>query len=111
MFFQMESHAMRNRLQVSFWGLHLTAEGIVAIAAALLIVVAVLAASRILKVGKHTRLCRSKFFELSTGSCKGADVYTRAGITKPLDRKSNQDAHQSSPERLSSFFKWRAAHV
>jgi hypothetical protein len=29
---------MRNRLQVSFWGLHLTADGIVAIAAALLIV-------------------------------------------------------------------------
>jgi hypothetical protein len=37
---------MRNRLHVSFWGLHLTAEGIVAIAAALLIVVAVLAAYR-----------------------------------------------------------------
>ena len=29
---------MRNRLQVSFWGLHLDADGIVAIAAALLIV-------------------------------------------------------------------------
>jgi hypothetical protein len=38
---------MRNRLQVSFWGLHLTAEGIVAIAAALLIVIALLAASRL----------------------------------------------------------------
>jgi hypothetical protein len=36
---------MRNRLQVSFWGLHLTAEGIVRIAAALLIII-VLAASR-----------------------------------------------------------------
>jgi hypothetical protein len=46
MFFSTESHVMRNRLQVSFWGLHLTAEGIVAIAAALLIVVAVLAAYR-----------------------------------------------------------------
>jgi hypothetical protein len=30
--------AMRNRLQVSFWGLHLDADGIIAIAAALLIV-------------------------------------------------------------------------
>jgi hypothetical protein len=30
--------AVRNRLQVSFWGLHLDAQGIVAIAAALLIV-------------------------------------------------------------------------
>ena len=29
---------MRNRLQVSFWGLHLAADGIVAVAAALLIV-------------------------------------------------------------------------
>lgn len=29
---------MRNRLQVSLWGLHLYADGIVAIAAALLIV-------------------------------------------------------------------------
>jgi len=29
---------MRNRLQVSFWGLHLTAEGAIAIVAALLIV-------------------------------------------------------------------------
>jgi hypothetical protein len=29
---------MRNRLQVSFWGMHLAADGIVAIAAALLIV-------------------------------------------------------------------------
>ena len=29
---------MRNRLQVSFWGLHLTADGVIAIAAALLIV-------------------------------------------------------------------------
>ncbi len=38
---------MRNRLEVRFWGVHLTAEGIVAIAAALLIVVAVLAASRL----------------------------------------------------------------
>jgi hypothetical protein len=35
---------MRNRLQVSFWGLHLTAEGVIAIAAALLIVIAVVAA-------------------------------------------------------------------
>jgi hypothetical protein len=42
----MESHAMRNRLQVSFWELHLTAEGVIAIAAALLIVIAVLAACR-----------------------------------------------------------------
>jgi hypothetical protein len=42
----MESHVMRNRLQVSLWGLHLTAEGIVAIAAALLIVFALLAAYR-----------------------------------------------------------------
>jgi len=38
---------MRNRLQVSFWGLHLTAEGIVAIGAALLIVVIVVLASRL----------------------------------------------------------------
>lgn len=38
---------MRNRLQVSFWGLHLTAEGIVAIGAALLIVIAVLMATRL----------------------------------------------------------------
>lgn len=43
----MESRVMRNRLQVSFWGLHLTAGGVVAIAAALLIVIAVLAASRL----------------------------------------------------------------
>jgi hypothetical protein len=43
----MESHAMRNRLHVSFWGIHLTAEGIVAIAAAVLIVSAVLLASRL----------------------------------------------------------------
>jgi hypothetical protein len=46
MFFQMESRVMRNRLQVSFWGMHLTAEGIVGIAAALLIVIVVVAASR-----------------------------------------------------------------
>ena len=45
--FSMESLVMRNRLRVSFWGLHLTADGIVAIAAALLIVIAVLAASRL----------------------------------------------------------------
>ena len=45
-FFQMESDAMRNRLQVSFWGLHLAAEGVIAIAATLLIVIAVLAAYR-----------------------------------------------------------------
>jgi hypothetical protein len=43
----MESHAMRNRLQVRFWGLHLTADGIVAIAAALLIVVLVVFAYRL----------------------------------------------------------------
>ena len=36
--FQMESLVMRNRLQVSLWGLRLDAQGIVAIAAALLIV-------------------------------------------------------------------------
>jgi hypothetical protein len=42
----MESFVMRNRLRVSFWGLHLTAEGIVAIVAAVLIIVVVLAASR-----------------------------------------------------------------
>jgi hypothetical protein len=46
-FFEIESLVMRNRLRVSFWGLHLTADGIVAIAAALLIVIAVLAASRL----------------------------------------------------------------
>lgn len=38
---------MRNRLHLSFWGLHLNAEGVVAIAAALLIVVAVLVAYRL----------------------------------------------------------------
>ena len=37
---------MRNRLQVSFWGLRLNADGVVAIAAALLIVVIVVLASR-----------------------------------------------------------------
>jgi hypothetical protein len=42
--FSMENPVMRNRLQVSFWGLHLTAEGIMAIAAAVAIVIAVLAA-------------------------------------------------------------------
>jgi hypothetical protein len=34
----MENLVMRNRLHVSFWGLHLAADGIVAITAALLIV-------------------------------------------------------------------------
>jgi len=38
---------MRNRLQVTFWGIHLRADGIVAIAAAVLIVSAVLLASRL----------------------------------------------------------------
>jgi hypothetical protein len=42
--FSMESF-MRNRLQVSFWGLHLTADGMVAIGAAVLIVIAVLVAA------------------------------------------------------------------
>ena len=45
--FKMESCAMRNRLEVRFWGLHLNAEGIVGIVVALLIVIAVLAASRL----------------------------------------------------------------
>jgi hypothetical protein len=35
--FQKESLAMRNRLQVSFWGIRVIADGVVAIAAALLI--------------------------------------------------------------------------
>jgi hypothetical protein len=43
----MESLVMRDRLRVSFWGLHLDAEGIVAIAAAILIVSVVLLASRL----------------------------------------------------------------
>jgi hypothetical protein len=43
----MESIVMRNRLRFSFWGLHLTAEGVVAIIVALLIVIAMLAASRL----------------------------------------------------------------
>jgi hypothetical protein len=47
----MESRVMRNLLQVDFLGLlHINAEGIVAIAAAVLIVVAVLVASRLVKV-------------------------------------------------------------
>jgi hypothetical protein len=37
---------MRNRLRVRFWGLDLAADGVVAIAASLLIVLAVLAAYR-----------------------------------------------------------------
>ncbi len=45
--FKMESYAMRNRLEVRFWGLHLNAEGIVAIVVALIIVLSVLAASRL----------------------------------------------------------------
>ncbi len=48
--FQVESHVMRNRLQVSLLGMHLTAEGIVAIAAALLIVISVLAACGQLRI-------------------------------------------------------------
>jgi hypothetical protein len=43
----MESLVMRNRLRVSFWGLHLTADGIVAVVVALLIIIAVLVASRL----------------------------------------------------------------
>jgi hypothetical protein len=42
----MESCAMRDRLQVRFWGVSISAEGVVAIGAALLIVFAVLAAYR-----------------------------------------------------------------
>jgi len=42
---------------------------------------------------------------------RGGDVFARARITKRLDGKSNQDAHQSSPEGSQVFFKWRAAHV
>jgi hypothetical protein len=38
----MESRAMRNRLQFSFWGMRLNAEGVIAIAAAPVIVLAVL---------------------------------------------------------------------
>ena len=37
---------MRSRLQLSFWGLYLTADGIVAIGVALLIIIAVLVASK-----------------------------------------------------------------
>jgi hypothetical protein len=43
----MESHVMRNRPQVTLWGIHLNAEGIVAIVAALLIALAVLVVSRL----------------------------------------------------------------
>jgi hypothetical protein len=44
----MESHVMRNLLQVDFLGLiHINADGIVAIAAAVLIVIGVLVASRL----------------------------------------------------------------
>jgi hypothetical protein len=43
----MESLVMRNRLRVSFWGLNLTAEGIVPVLVALLIIIAVLVASRL----------------------------------------------------------------
>ena len=48
---------MRNRLHVSFWGLHLTAGGIVGIAAALLIVIVVVAASGILTNGHEAAAC------------------------------------------------------
>jgi hypothetical protein len=48
----MESFVMRNRLQVSFRGIHLTAEGVVAIAAALLIVLVVVTASKLLAVDR-----------------------------------------------------------
>lgn len=44
---QMESCLMRDRLQVSFWGLHLTADGVVAIAVALLIIITVVVASKL----------------------------------------------------------------
>lgn len=45
--FQMESHVMRNRLRVRFWGLHLTADGVIGIAAALVIVFALLLTLRL----------------------------------------------------------------
>jgi hypothetical protein len=45
--FKMESRVMRNRLSLSFWGLHITAEGVVAIVVALLIVMAVIVAARL----------------------------------------------------------------
>ena len=46
--FSMESRVMRNLLQVDFLGLlHINAEGIVAITAAVLIVIAVLLGSRL----------------------------------------------------------------
>jgi hypothetical protein len=48
MFFSTESLVMRNLLQVEFLGLlHVNAEGIVAIAAAVLIVISVLLLSRL----------------------------------------------------------------
>jgi hypothetical protein len=48
MFFSTESLVMRNLLQVDFLGLlHVNAEGIVAIAAAVLIVISVLLLSRL----------------------------------------------------------------
>jgi hypothetical protein len=54
--FSMESLAMRNRLQVSFWGLHLSADGIFAIAAALVIVIAILVASRLWELWINRRI-------------------------------------------------------
>jgi hypothetical protein len=42
----MESRVMRNRLQVRFWGIAVAADGIVAVIAALLIMLAMLAAYR-----------------------------------------------------------------
>jgi hypothetical protein len=38
---------MRNRLQFSFWGMHLTADGMFAISVSLLIVIVVVLASRL----------------------------------------------------------------
>jgi hypothetical protein len=38
---------MRNRLRLSFWGMHIAAEGVVAVVLAAAIVMAVIAASRL----------------------------------------------------------------
>jgi len=42
----MESYVMRHRLQIRFWGISISADGIVAIGAVLLIIFAGLAAYR-----------------------------------------------------------------
>jgi len=95
---------MRNRLQFSFWGMRLNAEGVIAIAAAPVIVLAVLTGGvQVLKIEDPVDKSDNFFARISVFPM-GSRSFPVSAVSQPILTEGQTDGQIDCPPEGSQFF-------